>query len=74
MKYFPWLNMYSTLITDFKFIGKDESTTNDFYKTPVLAHFTWFVLQKPIGSQIYMPNYSGKKTWSLNHGLGRFLD
>ena len=27
-------------ITDFKFIGKDESTTNDFYKTSVLAHFT----------------------------------
>ena len=26
--------------TDFKFIGKVESTTNDFYKTSVLAHFT----------------------------------
>ena len=29
------------IITDFKFIGKVESTTNDFYKTSVLAHFTW---------------------------------
>ena len=26
--------------TDFKFIGTVESTTNDFYKTSVLAHFT----------------------------------
>ena len=26
--------------TDFKFIGKVESATNDFYKTSVLAHFT----------------------------------
>ena len=26
--------------TYFKFIGKVDSTTNDFYKTSVLAHFT----------------------------------
>ena len=26
--------------TDFKFIGKVESQTNDFYKTSVHAHFT----------------------------------
>ena len=35
-----WKNAQEAGITDFKFIGKDESTTNDFYKTSVLAHFT----------------------------------
>ena len=29
---------------------------------------------KPKGSLVYMPNYSGKKTWSLIHCLSRFLD
>ena len=43
-------------ITDFKFIGKDESRTNKFYKISVLAHFKLILFKKSIGSLIYMPN------------------
>ena len=32
------------------------------------------LFQKPMGSLIYMPNHSGKNTWSLVHGSSRFLD
>ena len=32
-----------------------------------------FFLQKQIGSIIYMLSHLGKKTWSLIHGLSRFL-
>ena len=46
--------------TDFKFIGKVESQTNNFYKISVVAHFKFFLPPKLIGSLIYMPNYSGK--------------
>ena len=31
---------FQVIIPDLKFIDKVESTTNDFYKTSVLAHFT----------------------------------
>ena len=30
-------------------------------------------VSKTIGSLVYMPNYSGKKTWSLIHGLSFFF-
>ena len=60
--------------TDFKFIGKVESQTNSWTKNQILLILHDFFLQKSITSIIYMPNYSGKKTCSLIHGLSRFFD
>ena len=53
--------VFSIVRTDFKFISKVESQTNN-WKNQFLLILHDFFLQNPIGSLVYMPNYSGKKT------------
>ena len=72
-----WLETLVTSVqpkTDFKFKGKVESQTNIFLKFSSCSFNMIFFFQKPMGSLIYMPNYSGKKNWSLIHSLSRLLD
>ena len=54
------------LKTNFKFIGKVESETNNWRKKFSSCSFYRYLFQKPIGSPIYMPNYSGKKNLEPN--------
>ena len=59
--------------TDFKFIGKIESQTNDWRKKFSPCSFYMIFFQKPIGLLIDMPNYSGNKNLKPNSWFNFFL-
>ena len=69
--------LYYTFLTMSKVRVKQTSNSQLSPRPIIFTKFQFlfilkdFFLQKPIGSLIYIPNYSGKKTWSLIHGLCR---
>ena len=59
--------------TDFKCIGSFESATNNEDKKVQFLLILHEIIQKQIGSLVYIPNYPGKKVWSLIYDLSRFF-